>query len=233
MASADEMSRGGAYGRQLRSEPISITTRDRELSGELVLPGEMVAAVVLVQVPVRDELGAGASVVARFEEAGIASLRIGTGASADRSAPEPDAVAAATAGVDRLHEQLPTAGIPVGVLGVGGGAGAALLAAGERPERVRAVVCVGGDPGRVPEAALARIEAPVLLVVGDEDTAAFERFDRVVDRLSEESALEILAGAGDAATDRRSAELVCDLATAWFRRHLGPGLPAATETSGG
>jgi dienelactone hydrolase len=209
---------------------------DLRLEGRLVLPGETVGVVAFVHPGALNELGVrGAFVVDRLEAAGIASLSVGIEGPADHTDPGTDAAAAAAkAAVDRLHEELPTVGIPVGVLGVGACAGAALLAAAGRPESVRAVLCLGGEPDRVPAEALSSIEAPVLLVVGDEDPAAFERLRALLALLpAPESALEILAGAGDAATDRRSFELDCDLATAWFRRHLGSGLPAATETAGG
>jgi putative phosphoribosyl transferase len=58
--------------------------------------------------------------------------------------------------------------LPVGCFGASTGAGAALVAAAERPDRVGAVVSRGGRPDLAAEA-LPGVRAPTLLIVGGND----------------------------------------------------------------
>src|SRR5919201_2949861 len=67
-----------------------------------------------------------------------------------------------TAAVDWLSQEPSTAALGVGLFGASTGAAAALIAAAERPARVRAVVSRGGRPD-LAGAALSRVAAPTLL----------------------------------------------------------------------
>src|SRR6266508_5924929 len=58
--------------------------------------------------------------------------------------------------------------LPVGYFGASTGAAAALIAAAERPDRVRAVVSRGGRPDLAGDA-LPAVRAPTLLIVGGAD----------------------------------------------------------------
>lgn len=58
--------------------------------------------------------------------------------------------------------------LPIGYFGASTGAAAALLAAAERPAAIRAVVSRGGRPD-LAGAALARVRAPTLFIVGGAD----------------------------------------------------------------
>jgi dienelactone hydrolase len=58
--------------------------------------------------------------------------------------------------------------MPVGCFAAGDGAAAALIAAAERPDRVAAVVWHGGRP-EVARDAVARVTAPMLLILGSHD----------------------------------------------------------------
>jgi dienelactone hydrolase len=60
----------------------------------------------------------------------------------------------------------PEGKLPIGCFGSSTGAAAALIAAADRPDLVRAVVSRGGRPDLAGEA-LPRVEAPTLLPVGD------------------------------------------------------------------
>src|SRR5438874_4545932 len=66
-----------------------------------------------------------------------------------------------------LHEEPSTEALAVGYFGASTGGGAALVAAADRPE-VFAVVSRGGRPD-LAGAALPRVQAPTLLIVGGED----------------------------------------------------------------
>ena len=74
-----------------------------------------------------------------------------------------DRLAGAT---DWLAQEADTRGLPVGYFGASTGAGAALVAAAERPEEVGAIVSRGGRPDLAGDA-LAHVRAPTLLIVGE------------------------------------------------------------------
>src|SRR5260221_12494601 len=61
-----------------------------------------------------------------------------------------------------------TRDLPIGYFGASTGAGAALVAAAERPSGIRAVVFRGGRPD-LAGLALPRVQAPTLLIVGGND----------------------------------------------------------------
>jgi putative phosphoribosyl transferase len=86
-----------------------------------------------------------------------------------------------TAATDWLIERSETRHLPVGYFGASTGAGAALVAAAERPDVVRAVVSRGGRPDMAGPA-LPRVQAPTLLIVGEADF--------LVIRLNQESVRE-------------------------------------------
>jgi putative phosphoribosyl transferase len=74
---------------------------------------------------------------------------------------------------DWLARQSGTGPLRIGYFGASTGAAAALVAAAERPRIVRAVVSRGGRPD-LAGLALARVEAPTLLIVGGNDTLVIE-----------------------------------------------------------
>lgn len=74
------------------------------------------------------------------------------------------------------------------------GAGAALIAAADRPRDIAAVVSRGGRPD-LAGAALARVTAPTLLIVGGFDTPVIELNRDAMKQLPGEVKLEIVPGA--------------------------------------
>jgi putative phosphoribosyl transferase len=112
-----------------------------------------------------------------------------------------------------------TGGLPVAYFGVGMGAAAALVAAAERPELVRAVVCRGGRPD-LAGAALARVRAPSLLLPPGGDPIALERGERARQQLPASARLALLPGNARAFEDAASLSLAADLAAAWYTANL-------------
>ncbi|HEV7585166.1 MAG TPA: alpha/beta family hydrolase [Solirubrobacteraceae bacterium] len=109
--------------------------------------------------------------------------------------------------------------LAVGCFGASTGAAAALIAAAERPERVRAVVSRGGRPDLARDA-LSRVTAPTLLIVGGRDTEVI-RLNRLAQaRLAGKSQLVIVPDAGHLFEERGALEQVASLARAWFVQHL-------------
>jgi dienelactone hydrolase len=116
-------------------------------------------------------------------------------------------------------EKRKTRNLPVAYFGASTGAGAALVAAARRPNAVRAVVSRGGRPD-LAGAALARVHAPTLLIVGSADPVVLELNRKAYERLRCEKRLEIIAGATHLFEERGALEEVARLARDWFRAHF-------------
>ncbi|HZT78659.1 MAG TPA: dienelactone hydrolase family protein, partial [Gemmataceae bacterium] len=99
------------------------------------------------------------------------------------------------------------------------GAGAALVAAAERPE-VAAVVSRGGRPD-LAGPALPKVKAPTLLIVGGEDHPVIAMNQAALEQLgTPRKALVIVPGATHLFEEPGTLEEVARLATDWFTRHL-------------
>jgi pimeloyl-ACP methyl ester carboxylesterase len=103
--------------------------------------------------------------------------------------------------------------------GASTGAGAALIAAAELPEHVRAVVSRGGRPD-LAGAALSQVQAPTLLIVGGDDTQVIQLNRKALEQLACEKKLEIVPGASHLFEEPGKLEQVAALAAAWFGEHL-------------
>ena len=129
------------------------------------------------------------------------------------------------AATDWLRDDPRTSRLAVGYFGASTGGGAALLAAADRPAEVGAVVSRGGRPD-LAGAALPRVQAPTLLIVGGRDEPVIEMNREALAGLRCEKRLEIVPGATHLFEERGALEEVARLAAGWFTRHLaGGGLP--------
>ncbi|RFS86069.1 hydrolase [Actinomadura spongiicola] len=125
-----------------------------------------------------------------------------------------------TGAVDRVAGAPPTAGLPIGLFGASTGAAAALRTAAERPEQVRAVVSRGGRPD-LAGAALERVAAPVLLIVGARDPQVLSLNDEAAGRMrGAVHRLEIVAGASHLFEEPGTLEQVTAMAVRWFDQYL-------------
>ncbi len=128
-----------------------------------------------------------------------------------------DRLAGAT---DWLAQDRNTQNLRVGYFGASTGAGAALLAAAERPEAVGAVVSRGGRPDLAGEA-LPHVAAPTLLIVGGEDAPVIGMNREAFARIRSEKKLEVVPGATHLFEEPGKLEEVARLAAGWFACHLG------------
>ncbi len=122
---------------------------------------------------------------------------------------------------DWLRRNPQTRDLRVGYFGASTGAGAALMAAAERPEEVGAVVSRGGRPDLAGDA-LPLVGAPTLLIVGGEDEQVIQLNEEALARLRAEKRLEIVPGAGHLFEEPGTLDEVARLAASWFTRHLRP-----------
>lgn len=135
------------------------------------------------------------------------------------------------AAVDSLSGDRDVAGTPLGVFGASTGAAAALIAAAERPDAVRAVVSRGGRPDLAGDA-LPRVGAPTLLVVGGDDPQVIELNRAAMQAMRGEVHLEIVPGATHLFEERGALERVAALAASWLISHLAGGVEATARAGG-
>lgn len=121
--------------------------------------------------------------------------------------------------IDWLAGQPVLASLPLGLFGASTGAAAALNAAAERPQRVAAVVSRGGRPD-LAMAALPRVEAPTLLIVGGWDEPVIEMNREASQALSAPWQMEIVEGATHLFEEPGKLEQVAVLARNWFLTYL-------------
>jgi pimeloyl-ACP methyl ester carboxylesterase len=106
-----------------------------------------------------------------------------------------------------------------GYFGASTGAAAALIAAAELPARVGAVVSRGGRPD-LAGAALERVQAATLLIVGGNDVQVIELNRRALAQLRCEKQLVIVPGATHLFEEAGALDEVARLARDWFDGHL-------------
>ena len=109
-----------------------------------------------------------------------------------------------------------------GLFGSSTGAAAALIAAAERPNQVGAVVSRGGRPD-LAGAALPKVQAPTLLIVGGNDTVVIQLNEQALSQMQPgEKKLMIVPGASHLFEEPGTLEQAARLAADWFREHLSP-----------
>jgi putative phosphoribosyl transferase len=207
------------------SAMVMVPTQGAALAGDLVVSGPVRSVVLFVH-------GNGSSrhsqhnrvVAAELRKAGLGTLLLDLLTEREERA---DALTAEhrfditlLAGrlvdaIDWLDGQPDTAGVPVGLLGAGTGAAAAMVAATERPERVSALVSRSGRPDLAGDAPQ-RLSVPVLLVVGGNDTRVLE-LNRAADkRITAPHKLHVVRGATDLLDDPEALDQVAQAARDWF-----------------
>lgn len=133
------------------------------------------------------------------------------------------------------HESIPNGDpLPVGLFGASTGAGAALVAAAQRPRDIRAVVSRGGRPDLAGDA-LRRVSAPTLMIVGGMDDVVIKLNRQAMREMQKQThppevRLEIVPGATHLFEERGTLEQAALLARDWFVSHLHSSVSAPTLT---
>jgi putative phosphoribosyl transferase len=218
---------------------VRVPLREKTLDGDLTLPASPIGVVLFAH-------GSGSSrhsprnrYVARvLNEAGLATLLM------DLLTPDEEAVELRTGhlrfniellakrliGAAEWLKMLPeTRHLAIGYFGASTGAAAALVAAAERPELACAVVSRGGRPDLAGQA-LARVQAPTLLIVGGNDIPVIGLNRAAFAQLRCEKQLVMVPGATHLFEEPNTLEEVARLARAWFETHLAPA-QASDHTS--
>ncbi|MEW6736687.1 MAG: dienelactone hydrolase family protein [Acidobacteriota bacterium] len=120
---------------------------------------------------------------------------------------------------DWLTNNLVTHDLKIGYFGASTGAGAALVAAAERPLVVNAIVSRGGRPD-LAGTALPHVKAPTLLIVGENDVPVIGLNLEAMQLLNIEKRLEIVPGATHLFEEPGALEQVAKLAVDWFKHYF-------------
>jgi len=213
-------------------EAVRIACDGAVLEGDLCLPDDAIGVVIFAH-----GSGSGRSsprnleVAQKLNGAGIGTLLL------DLLTPEERRVDATTrklrfdvrmladrlvAATDWVWRRPGCAHVPVGYFGASTGAAAALVAAVDCANVVRAVVSRGGRPDLAAHA-LGDVEAPTLLVVGGEDREVLRLNREAAKALRCPKALEIVPGATHLFPEPGALEQVARASTAWFLRHFRRG----------
>lgn len=120
---------------------------------------------------------------------------------------------------DWLRSNDQTANLRIGYFGASTGAGAALVAAAQRPDTVDAVVSRGGRPD-LAGPALERVRAPTLLIVGGNDGPVIDMNSQAMAAMHCEKRMTIVPGATHLFEEPDALGAVSTLARDWFKSHL-------------
>ncbi|WBB82422.1 alpha/beta fold hydrolase [Micromonospora sp. WMMD882] len=215
----------------VRTTEVTIPAAGVELAADLRVPAETAGTVLFAH-------GSGSSrhsprnlAVARaLNDRGLATVLIDLLTSDEEQVDERTAELRFDIGLlgDRLAAIVdwlavePTLGrLPIGLFGASTGAAGALVAAAARPERVRAVVSRGGRPD-LAGAALSRVRAPSLLLVGGLDEQVIALNETAMSPLDGVGELRVVPGATHLFEEPGTLAQVADEAAAWFTTHLRP-----------
>ncbi len=231
---------------QLTSEPVTVNLHTTTLDGDLAVPSTARSVVLFAH-------GSGSSrrsprnraVAEHLQHAGFGTmlldllgteearedqrtqqLRFDTEMLADRLVQS----------IDAMRDWSSTSGMPVGLFGASTGAAAALKAAALRPDRVKAIVSRGGRPDLAGEA-IQDVRSPCMLIVGSLDREVLNLNRQAAgwlrSRRLTEVQLSVVPGAGHLFEEEGALEQVSELASRWFRDHLGAGASSPAGTTGG
>jgi putative phosphoribosyl transferase len=223
------LDRARRRGARVAEHPVRIQAAEVELLGDLTQPTGAEGIVLFAH-------GSGSSrrssrnrfVAGALQDAGLATLLFDLLTEDEEAADAMDAhlrfdvdllAQRLIATTDWVRRQPETRDLLIGYFGASTGAAAALMAAVERLDVVRAVVSRGGRPD-LADAWLPRVRAPTLLVVGGDDREVLHLNRAALQRLGGPKDLKVVAHATHLFEEPGALERVADLASTWFRRYL-------------
>lgn len=211
------------------SQAILVASDDVELAGSLTVPPRPIGLVLFVHGSGSSRFSRRNQHVARaFVQRGLATLLL------DLLTEDEERVDAethhlrfdipllawrVTGAVGWLGRHRTLGGLPLGLFGASTGAAAALFAAAECPNAVRALVSRGGRTDLAGRAIL-RVRAPCLFVVGSEDTEIRKLNQQAAARMKPPPDIALVPGATHLFEEPGALDGVAEVASAFFERHL-------------
>jgi dienelactone hydrolase len=213
---------------------VTIPVREAKLAGDLVVPPGARGIVLFAH-------GSGSSrlsprnrqVASTLQEAGLATLLFDLLTPLEEREDRltllhrfdlPLLARRLVAATDWVHRLDATRALSIGYFGASTGAGAALIAASERPAAVHAVVSRGGRPD-LAGLSLPNVSCPTLLLVGARDPEVIRLNENALARMHCVRSLEIIPDASHLFEEPGTLDQVAHLAVDWFMRYLGEATP--------
>lgn len=227
----ERMSRGSGSAWDVEGPSVRVLTSTGDLEGNLTVPEGARGVVLFAH-------GSGSSrlsprnryVAAVLNQAGLATLLIDLLTASEEQEDMRTAhlrfdigfLAERLLGAAHWLTQHPGTGhLTIGYFGASTGAGAALVAAAQRPDLAGAVVSRGGRPD-LAGPALPQVKAPTLLLVGGADEPVIELNKRAMAQMRAPVELRIVPGATHLFEEPGTLEEVARQARDWFAQHLTP-----------
>lgn len=204
---------------------VQIPINQHTLEGELILPDGTEKLVIFAH-------GSGSSrhsprntfVAQQLQAAGIGTLLV------DLLTEQEDENYQTRFDIDLLTERLlaitawcqanpATQNLKLGYFGASTGAAAAVKAAVQLPEGIKAVVSRGGRVDMANDVA-DQVKVPILLLVGANDTEVHELNKNFQEKLIAQSSLVVVPGASHLFEEPGTLEQVADVARDWFKTYL-------------
>jgi putative phosphoribosyl transferase len=209
----------------MKNEVVRIPVNGAHIEGALELPDQPIGLVLFAHGSGSSRHSPRNNYVARvLREHGVGTLLM------DLLTPEEDRDYSRRFDIDLLVERLhaaarwvtensDTAALPVGYFGASTGAAAARRAAAQ-DESIAAVVSRGGRPDLAPPAALRKVKAPTLFLVGGQDFGVIELNEQAFADLTCEKQFIIVPGATHLFEEPGTLEQVADQAAKWFETNF-------------
>ncbi len=210
--------------------PVRIHTTGVALDGDLCVPERAEALVLFAHGSGSNRHSSRNQAVAEaLQRGGLATLLLDLLTDGERRA---DAVTAefrfdipllasrVVGAIDWARAQARLSELSIGLFGASTGAAAALIAAAERPAAVEAVVARGGRAD-LADAALPRVVAPTLLIVGGDDEVVLDLNRQALKRLPGPTDLRIVPGATHLFEEAGAIDAVSAMSAEWFAQYLG------------
>ncbi len=213
----------------INERPVILAIDGKTLEGNLTIPKKAGGIVIFAH-------GSGSSrksprnryVASILQEAGLATLLFdlltGVEEKIDSMTGELrfdiDLLARRLAGaLDWTARNRDTHNMNIGCFGASTGAAAALAAAAERPDIVKAVVSRGGRPD-LAAGRLGEVKAPTLFIVGELDTHVLELNRQAMAQMDCINELAVIPGATHLFEEQGTLPRAARLAAGWFKKNL-------------
>lgn len=215
--------------RKDQEQALTIPGKDFKLEGNLHLPKNTTSIVLFVHGSGSSRFSSRNQQVARvLQEAKISTLLFDLLTAEEEKIDlqtrelrfNIDLLTSRLLGVSDWIKQNPlTEKLALGYFGASTGGAAAIAAAAQRPQEVKAVVSRGGRPD-LARTALAKIQVPTLLIVGGNDPVVIDLNKQAMTSMQNIHKLEIVPKATHLFEETGALEIVAQLAKEWFLSYL-------------